>query len=95
MPMYEYHCESNGRLVEVQHRMDERLLTWGELCERAGISAGRTDPQARVDKLMSAGFISVGGAPAADVGACDSAACEAPACGAGACGGGVCGGGDF
>jgi predicted nucleic acid-binding Zn ribbon protein len=90
MPMYEYRCESNGRLVEVQHRMDERLLTWGELCERAGISAGRTDPQARVEKLMSAGFISVGGSPGTE-----AAACEAPGCGAAACGGGFCGGGDF
>jgi hypothetical protein len=90
MPMYEYRCESNGRLIEVQHKMDERLLTWGELCERAGISAGPTDPQAKVEKLMSAGFINAGSAPGADLGACDMGGC-----GAEACGGGYCGAEDF
>lgn len=89
MPMYEYHCEANGQLVEVQHKMSEQLMTWGELCERAGIAAGRTDPQAPVQKLMSAGFISAG--PGEDL----SPACDAPGCGAGACGTGFCGGGDF
>lgn len=89
MPMYEYRCESNGRLVEVQHRMDERLLTWGELCERAGISTERTDPQARVEKLMSAGFINAGDAPQEYGGGC-----EAPQCGMGGCGSGFCGGTD-
>jgi predicted nucleic acid-binding Zn ribbon protein len=90
MPMYEYHCESNGRLVEVQHKMDERLLTWGELCARAGITTGPTDPQAKVEKLMSAGFISAGSAAGADFSACDVGGC-----GAGACGASYCGGDDF
>jgi hypothetical protein len=88
MPMYEYHCQSNGRLVEVQHKMDERLLTWGELCARAGISAGPTDPQAQVQKLMSAGFINAGPAAGAGFEACDTGGCGAQACGAGFCGGG-------
>jgi hypothetical protein len=70
MPMYEYHCESNGCLVEVQHKMDERLLTWGELCERAGISTGPTDPRAKVEKLMSAGFINAGASSGANLSAC-------------------------
>jgi len=83
MPLYEYRCEANGQLVEVQHKMTERLLTWGELCERAGIATGRTDPQAPVEKLMSAGFISGG----TDAGA-DSGTCGAPGCGAGVCAGG-------
>lgn len=89
MPMYEYRCESNGQLVEVQHKMDERLATWGELCARAGITTGPTDPQARVEKLMSAGFINAGPSPGADLSACDvGGGCGAPACGAGFCGGG-------
>jgi predicted nucleic acid-binding Zn ribbon protein len=90
VPLYEYRCEANGQLVEVRHKMDERLLTWGELCERAGMSTGRTDPQAPIEKLMSAGFIS--GGTSTDSG---PGTCEAPACGSGMCGGGFCGGDDF
>ena len=86
MPTYEYRCEVNGRLVEVRHKMAERLSTWGELCEHAGIPTGATDPTAPVEKLISAGFV---GASSAE------AACEAPGCGSGACGMGGCGAGDF
>ncbi len=84
MPTYEYRCETNGRLVEVSHKMAERLKTWGELCERAGIAPGRTDPKARVAKLISAGFIGSGG------GDSSAGACDLPACGSGPCGGGFC-----
>ncbi len=84
MPTYEYRCETNGRLVEVSHKMAERLKTWGELCERAGIAPGRTDPKARVEKLISAGFIGSGG------GDSSAGACDLPACGSGPCGGGFC-----
>jgi len=80
MPIYEYLCESNGRVLEVQHKMAEQLQTWGELCARIGISAGKTDPEAPVTKLISAGFVSTGSAGAESF-------CEAPACGSGACGG--------
>lgn len=89
MPMYEYRCEANGQLVEVQHKMSEKLLTWGELCQRAGIAAGRTDPAAPVEKLMSAGFIS-----ATSTGS-DPGLCDAPGCGPEGCGGGFCGGDGF
>jgi hypothetical protein len=88
--MYEYRCEANGRLVEVQHKMAERLLTWGELCKRAGIAIGRTEPEAPIEKLLSVGYI--GGGTATDS---DAAMCDAPGCGAGGCGTGVCGGDDF
>jgi len=44
----------------VQHKMAEELQTWGELCDRAGIARGRTNPKAAVEKLMSAGFVSTG-----------------------------------
>ena len=53
MPRYEYRCEASGRTVEVEHAMSERVSTWGELCERAGISPGRTPPDAPVEKLIS------------------------------------------
>jgi hypothetical protein len=86
VPTYEYRCEANGRLVEVRHKMAERLSTWGELCDRAGIPPGATDPASPVEKLISAGF----------VGSADrEPACEAPGCGSGACGMGGCGAGDF
>lgn len=87
MPTYEYQCESNGRLVEVRHNMAERLSTWGELCQRAGISPGTTDPAAPVAKLISAGFINAGASTG-------EGACAAPGCGAGFCGTDFCGAGD-
>lgn len=92
MPTYEYRCAANDRTVEVRHKMAEKLRTWGEVCERAGIPAGRTDPKAPVEKLVSAGFISVAGskAPAWDGGADGAQACGMGACGAGACAGGAC-----
>lgn len=89
MPIYEYLCETNGHVLEVRHKMAEKLETWGELCARAGISPGRTDPGAPVKKLMSAGFISTGGS----AGTSAEAACEAPYCGSGECASGPCGGG--
>ena len=87
MPTYEYRCESNGRLVEVRHNMAERLSTWGELCQRAGISPEATDPAAPVEKLISAGFINAGASTG-------ESACAAPGCGAGFCGTDFCGAGD-
>jgi len=87
VPTYEYRCEANGRVVEVRHKMAERLATWGELCERAEISRGETDPAAPVEKLISAGFIGAGSSPG-------EPACAAPGCGTGFCGTGACGIGD-
>jgi predicted nucleic acid-binding Zn ribbon protein len=87
VPTYEYRCEANGRLIEVRHNMAERLSTWGELCERAGISTGRTDPASPVEKLISAGFINSGAGP-------NAPACAAPDCGNGSCGTGACSFGD-
>ena len=82
MPNYEYLCEANGRVVEVRHKMNEKLSSWGELCERAELSPGPTDPKAPVRKLISAGFVGTGAA--------NEPACEAPGCGSEACGGGMC-----
>ena len=31
MPAYDYHCETNGRTVEVSHTMTTLLQTWGGL----------------------------------------------------------------
>lgn len=85
MPTYEYLCEANGRVVEVNHKLAEAVRNWGELCQRAEIPVGGTDPRAKVSKLMSASFVSTGNASAMP------AACEMPACGTGGCGSELCG----
>lgn len=84
MPTYEYLCENNGRVVEVSHKMAESVKNWGELCRRADLPVGKTDPGAKVTKLMSASFVGTGSS--SDT----AAACEMPACGAGSCGSGMC-----
>lgn len=86
MPTYEYQCESNGRVVEVSHKMAEKIRTWGELCKRAEINPGKTDLKAPVTKLMSAGFVNTGSSSGLNESACDM-----PDCGSGMCGGGMCG----
>jgi predicted nucleic acid-binding Zn ribbon protein len=57
MPTYDYICEANGRVVEVSHKMSERVASWGELCERAGLAPGKTAPSAPVTKLISGGAV--------------------------------------
>ncbi len=89
MPIYEYLCEANGRVVEVSHKMNERLSTWGEVCQRAEIAPGRTAAEAPVTKLMSAGFVSTGNQAA--YAGCDMGSCSPDAGTAGPCGAGMCG----
>jgi len=60
MPNYDYYCESNGRTVEVSHRMADSLGTWGELCERAGLQPGKTPRSAPVRKLISGAAVHTG-----------------------------------
>jgi hypothetical protein len=84
MPTYDYRCESNGRVVEVSHRMSEKLATWGELCERAHLDCGDTPADAPVQRLATGGNVitsnSLGSGTAP------------PACGTGGCcPTGVCG----
>ncbi len=83
MPSYDYRCEANGEVVEVRHRMSERVATWGELCTLAGIDTGVTPANALVQKLITGGQVvrrsSLGDAAAP---ACSSGPC---------CGGGMCG----
>lgn len=81
MPTYEYHCDSNGRTLEVSHKMAEQLRTWGELCARAGVSTGGTAPAAPVRKLISASAVLRG-----QTGSAPPANCElGPACCGGVC----------
>ncbi len=53
MPRYDYYCEVNGRTVEVVHRIDERLSTWGEVCTAAGIDTGETRPDTSVRRVIT------------------------------------------
>lgn len=50
---YQYFCEQNGKTVEVQHRVSERLKTWGEVCERAGKKPGSTPLNTPVIRMIS------------------------------------------
>lgn len=83
MPTYDYRCDANGRVVEVQHRMSEDLKTWGEICERAGIDLAGTDANAPVHRLITGGQI-ISSSP-------KFSASQAPACSTGSCSTGLCG----
>ena len=54
MPRYDYHCEANGRTVEVVHGINERLLTWGEVCDLVGVEGDKTDRNSPVQKIITA-----------------------------------------
>jgi hypothetical protein len=82
MPTYDYRCESNGRMVEVNHRMNEKMHNWGELCEKAGIEPGDTPANSPVTRMATGGNI---------IGASNSSAPPMPPCATGGCGGGMCG----
>ncbi len=83
MPTYDYRCETNGRVVEVMHRMSEQMNTWGELCAKAGVESGDTPKDAPVTRLANGGNIISSSAMGAD---------PAPACPpGGCCPGGMCG----
>lgn len=56
MPTYDYHCEQNARTVSVQHSMKEKISTWGDLCQRAGIEPGSTPANAEVERIISGGI---------------------------------------
>lgn len=81
MPTYDYHCDANDQVLEVQHRISEELKTWGELAERAGVDLGDTPVDSPVKRLATGGQIVSGGSgkelPPMPSGGC---------CGGGACG---------
>ena len=81
MPTYDYHCPANDRIVEVNHRMNDKVTSWGELCELAGIDTGTTATDAPVERLATGGQVVRSGSMKDSV----------PPCGSGPCGGGMCG----
>jgi hypothetical protein len=52
MPAYTYHCEANGKSVEVNHTIQAKLRTWGEVCFVGQIPLGDTDPLAPVERII-------------------------------------------
>ncbi len=82
MPTYDYRCEKNGQVVEVQHKMSEKLTTWGEVCEKAGIALGDTAADVPVVRLISGGSV---------ISSTSLSNPEPPSCPSGGCGGGMCG----
>jgi len=78
MPTYDYRCDTNGRTLEVNHRMSESLSTWGELCEHAGIEPADTPKDAPVHRLATGGNL----VSNTNLG---SGTDPAPACGTGSC----------
>lgn len=83
MPSYDYRCEANQQIFEVRHPMSERLQTWGELCERAGIDPGNIATDSPVTRLISGGGV---------VNSRSLKNPEAPPCmSGGGCSGGACG----
>ena len=57
MITYEYFCEANGKTVEVSHRMQESLKTWGDLCQKADIPLEDTPAATPVERLISGGLL--------------------------------------
>lgn len=83
MPTYDYRCDANDRVIEVNHRMSETLNNWGELCARAGIDAGDTPADAPVHRLATGGNI----VSSTALGSGNAPSCPPGGC----CSGGVCG----
>ena len=87
MPTYDYHCPANGQVLEVEHKLAEKLTTWGELCARAGHAPGSTAPGSRVERLITGGnVVRAGALGSTRERPCDTGPCGAPVCGGGGCG---------
>lgn len=82
MPTYDYLCENNGVRLEVKHKMEQTISTWGDLCQLAGVSPGDTPLDAPVKKLITAAAVVNRTALSNPEPACSSASC----CSGGACG---------
>jgi len=76
MPTYDYRCDTNGRVLEVNHRMSETISTWGELCARAGIEPAGTPIDTPVHRLANGGNV---------ISSNNLGSGTGPACGTGAC----------
>ena len=57
MPTYDYRCEADQTIYEVKHSMSEKLETWQELCDKAGLNIGNIPPDSKVTRLISGGGV--------------------------------------
>ena len=53
MPRYDYYCEHNQQIVEVNHRISEKLKIWGEVCAKAKIEPGKTPLTTPVNRVIT------------------------------------------
>ncbi len=83
MPTYDYRCEANNKVIEVNHRMSQVITNWGELCEQAGIDPGDTPSDTPVSKLATGGNL----VSRSNLGSGTEPACNTGGC----CSGGMCG----
>ncbi len=84
MPTYDYLCEANGQVIEVSHSMRERLSTWGELSQRAGVPLGEVPADAPVRRMISGpGVVRSSSLKNPELPPCQTGA---PCCGANSCG---------
>jgi len=84
MPTYDYHCPANGRVIEVSHKLADKITTWGVLCRRSGLPLNGTPGNAKVERLITGGNV-IGSLGSNQERPCDTGPCGAPACGSGAC----------
>lgn len=82
MPTYDYYCEANGCKVEVSHKINDVVSTWGELSEKAGLDVGDTPADAPVRKLITGAAVINRSALSNPEPACASGGC----CPGGSCG---------
>ena len=82
---YDYQCEANGTVIEVEHKLSETVSTWAELCRIANIPLGDTPGETPVQRLITGGTF-IGGK-------LSLAPCSGPACASHVHSGGCCGGG--
>jgi len=57
MPTYDYRCAANDQVVEVNHSMQVKLNSWGELARAAGLELGSTPEDSPVERLANGGNV--------------------------------------
>lgn len=65
MLTYDYFCEQNQKTVQVSHGIRDRISSWGELRQRAGLEPDDTPDDSPVERLISGGLLATvnGGTP--------------------------------
>lgn len=83
MPTYDYRCDANGKVYEVNHPISLSITNWGELCDIGHFARGEMAAESPVTKLLRTGGVVKSSAIRNP---------EAPPCMAGGgCSGGGCG----